>query len=88
MPLWNSRASLGAGLANVTFFVREMRWWQTESGGGFILARNDFWEIVQALIPHQHIFFSFEMEISLHTLIPLFIPGSVHSGSASWDDYG
>ena len=28
------------------------------------------------------------MEISLHTLIPLFMPGSVYSGSASWDDRG
>ena len=26
------------------------------------------------------------MEISSRTLIPLFTPGSVHSGSASWDD--
>ena len=28
------------------------------------------------------------MEICSHTLIPLFMPGSVHSGSASWDDCG
>ena len=33
-------------------------------------------------------FFFFEVEISSHTLISLFIPESVHSGSASWDDYG
>ena len=30
----------------------------------------------------------FEVEISSHTLISLFRPGSVHSGSASWDDRG
>ena len=30
----------------------------------------------------------FEVEISSRTLIPLFAPGSVHSGSASWDDGG
>ena len=28
-------------------------------------------------------FLFFEVEISLHMLIPLFLPGSVHSGSAS-----
>ena len=32
--------------------------------------------------------FFFEVEISLHTLIPLFMPGSVHSGSESWDNCG
>ena len=31
-------------------------------------------------------FLFFEVEISLHTLILLFRPGSVHSGSASWND--
>ena len=31
-------------------------------------------------------FLFFKMEISSHKLIPLFRPGSVHSGSASWDD--
>ena len=30
----------------------------------------------------------FSEEISLHTPLPLFKPGSVHSGSASWDDSG
>ena len=30
----------------------------------------------------------FKVEIRLHTLIPLFRPGSVHSGSASGDDHG
>ena len=33
-------------------------------------------------------FFFFEVEISSCTLIPLFKPGSVHSGTASWDDCG
>ena len=31
-------------------------------------------------------FFWLIVEISLHTLIPLFTPGLAHSGSASWDD--
>ena len=33
-------------------------------------------------------FFSFKVAISSCTLIPLFMPGSVHSGSVSWDDCG
>ena len=32
------------------------------------------------------VLFLFLVEISSRTLIPLFRPGSVHSGSASWDD--
>ena len=32
--------------------------------------------------------FLFKVEICSCTLIPLFIPGSVHSGSASWDNCG
>ena len=33
-------------------------------------------------------FFFFKVEIRSNTLIPLFMPGSVHSGSASWDGCG
>ena len=32
--------------------------------------------------------FLFKVEIRLHTLMPLFRLGLVHSGSASWDDWG
>ena len=32
--------------------------------------------------------FFFKVEIRSHTVIPLFRPGSVHSGSASWDKCG
>ena len=42
-----------------------------------------FWENVREFIPCQHFF---KVEISSHKLIALFRPGSVHSGSASWDD--
>ena len=42
---------------------------------------------VRSFIPCLHFFF-FEVEISLRTLIPLFMTGSVHSGWASWDDCG
>ena len=34
------------------------------------------------------LFFFFKVQISLCTLIPLFRPESVHSGSVSWDDCG
>ena len=49
------------------------------SGGGFFHASEDLGEcsIVHSLSAP---FFFFEMEISLRTLIPLFMPGSVHSG--------
>ena len=33
-------------------------------------------------------FFFFKVEISSHILIPLFRPGSVHSGTTGWDDCG
>ena len=41
---------------------------------------------VRQFIPCLRIFF-FQMEISSHTLIPLFMPQSVNSGTASWDNY-
>ena len=47
-----------------------------------------FGENVWPFIPCLPFFFFFKVEISLRTLIPLFRPGSVHSGSASWDDCG
>ena len=54
-----------------------------------------FGENVWPFIPHlcfsyfsSSSFFFFKVEISLHTLFPLFRPGSVHSGSVSWDDCG
>ena len=48
-------------------------------GGGFFLACEDLGKIVSRL----RFFFFFEVEISLHILIPLFTPGLVYSGSAS-----
>ena len=48
-----------------------------------------FWETVRTFIPRRRFsFLFFEVEISSCTLIPLFMPGSVHSGSPSWDDCG
>ena len=41
------------------------------------------------IIPCLHLFFSFLLEdVSSYMLIPFFKPGSVHSGSVSWDDCG
>ena len=50
-------------------------------GVGFFLACEDFGRMFD--FPACTFFFFFEVEISSHTLIPLFMPGSVHSGSAS-----
>ena len=53
-------------------------------GGGFFPRSRGFWENVRPFIPLLRFFhFIFKVEISSCTLIPLFRPGSVHSGSAS-----
>ena len=63
-------------------------WWKAAiqifkiSGGGFFFSPvREFWENVQQFISLLRFFFKFET--NLRTLIPLFRPGSVHSGSAS-----
>ena len=67
------------------------------SGGGFFLACQDLGRMFDFSFPacSFHPFFSFlfssfffEVEISSRTPTSLFRPGSVHSGSASWDDCG
>ena len=56
-------------------------------GGGFFLLSKDFWENVRQFTSRQPFFPDFsEVEITSRTLIPLFRPGSVHSGSVSWDN--
>ena len=57
----------------------------TWSGGSFLLACEDFGRMLDNSFPACAFFF-FKVEISSHALFPLFKPGSVHSGSASWDD--
>ena len=42
-----------------------------------------FGENVRPFIPRLRFFFFFEVEMSSSTQIPLFMPGSVHSGSAN-----
>ena len=48
---------------------------------GFFLACKDFMRMFDLLA--LSFVFLFKVEISSQTLIPLFVPGSVHSGSAS-----
>ena len=57
-----------------------------DGGGGFFLAGEDFGRMFDNLFPACAFFFFWLVEISLSKLIPLFRPGSVHSGSASIDD--
>ena len=57
-------------------------------GGGFFLACQDFGRRLGHSIPASTFFFFFEVEISSRALIPLLRPGSVHSGSARWDERG
>ena len=54
-------------------------------GGGLFLAGEDFGRMCDHPFPACafFFFFSFEVKISSRTLVPLFRPGSIHSGSAS-----
>ena len=56
--------------------------------GGFFLACEDFGRMFDHPFPVCAFSFLFEMEISSRTLVLVFMPGSVHSSSASWDDCG
>ena len=56
------------------------------SGDGLFLACEDLGRMFDCSFPACALFFSFfffEVEISLSTLIPLSMPGTVHSGSAN-----
>ena len=59
-----------------------------EGGGGFFLACKDLGRMFNNSFPTCVFFclFFFYVEISSGKLTPFFRPGSVHSGSASWDD--
>ena len=58
------------------------------AGEGFSLLCEDLGRMFHNLFPAGAFFFFLTMEISLRTLIPIFMPQSVHSGSLSWDDCG
>ena len=55
-----------------------------EYDGGFFHAGEELRGMFDNSFPAKAFFF--KVEISSRTLIPLFRPGSVHSGSANWDD--
>ena len=65
-------------------FVSKIRTPEFQNGG-FFLACEDFGRRFDYQFPACD-FVRFKVEISSCTLIPLFRPGSAHSGSASWDD--
>ena len=53
-------------------------------GGGFFIACEDFWRMFDHSVLSCVFFsFSFKVEIRSCLLLPLFMPGSVHSVSAS-----
>ena len=66
----------------------------TDGGDGFVLAWEYFRRLFNLSFPACNFFFFvfffffFEVEICSRTLFPLFMLGSVHSGSASCDDCG
>ena len=56
---------------------------QQNLGGGFFFACEDLERMFNNSFPAcAFSFLFFKVEISLQTLIPFFMPGSVHSGSA------
>ena len=61
--------------------VLSLRWWWCFSSRERILV-----ECSTTHSPPALFILFFLVEFSTRTLIPLFRPGSVHSGSASWDD--
>ena len=83
-PYWSLCGELPSLLAIGSF------WWG--GGGGcakwswwLFLVCDDFGKMFDNLF-HTCAFFFFKAEISSCTPIPLFRPGSVHSGSVNWDD--
>ena len=64
--------------------------WHYDGGGGFFLTYEDLGRMFDRSFPNcpVSLFLFFEVEISLGTVIPLFMPGSVHSGSEDLDDWG
>ena len=79
----------------VTLFLSRNRLLSTNHSeqngdGGSFLACEDLGERLDEsfLTCTFFLLFFFWVEISLHAPVPLFRPGSVHSGSASWDNCG
>ena len=63
--------------------------YQSRSGGsGFFLACEEFGRMISHSFTACAFVVFFKVEIRSRTLIPFFPLGSVHSGSASWDNCG
>ena len=67
-----------------TLFYNCFCW--TLGGGGFFLVYEDCGRMFDNSFPTCAFSFFFKVEISSRKRIPLFRPGSVHSGSVSWDN--
>ena len=61
--------------------------WYFCIGNGFFLTCEDPWKMFDHSVPTRAFFF-FKVEISLCILIPPFMPGSIHNGSASGGNCG
>ena len=59
--------------------AKELLWWS-------FLKCKDLERMFDKSFPACTFLYVFFMEISSHTLIPLFRPGSIHSDSATWDN--
>ena len=81
--LTEDNTCIGTPVWPVTWQLR----WFVCGGGCFFHACVDLWRMFNSSFPACFFFF-FKVEISLCTLIPLFRPGSVHSGSVRWDNCG
>ena len=55
---------------------------------GFLPACEDFGDMFDHSPPAFFLYLYLEVEITSRTLISLFVPGSIHSGSSSRDDCG
>ena len=64
------------------FHFLNLGWWRFPRVRGFL----EECSTIHSGLRFFFFFFFFKVEIISRTLIPLFRPGSVYSGSASWDD--
>ena len=79
---WSANCDMSTGKAILLW------WWCGGVGdGGFSLLYKDFGRMFDNAFPACGFLLFFWVKINLCTLIPLFRPGSVHSGLASWDDF-
>ena len=81
---WLIKWASSLRVSSSTEFISKTYVFVVAIGVGFFLPCEDLGTMFDNSFPASAFFFW--LEISPHKLIPLFRPGSVHSGSASWDD--